>query len=98
MKTLQLLSIPNQELSFAIGDNYFTLRLRTFRDITFASISMNDELLCGSMRCMPNTPIFNGNINSIINGKLMFECLNGVLPNYKNFDGVTCVLKYIPYS
>lgn len=98
MYTIELVKVPNQEFSINVEGNVFSIRLRTFRGITFASVSMNGELLTGGVKCMPNSSIFGGNVNTKLKGTLSFKCLTDNFPHYENFDGISCVLTYTPFE
>jgi hypothetical protein len=93
--SIELIQVPNQSFRIEIEGNIFEIRLRTFRGVTFASISQGDNMIEAGVRCIPNSPIFGGAANSLIKGKLMFKCRTDDFPFYGNFDGVTCSLVYI---
>lgn len=86
----ELAKLPNQKFDTTIGDNNFEFRLRTFRSIIYLDVSINGELIQAGVRGVGNQSLFNVEVNRAAGGVFMFECLSDDMPNYNDFDGVTC--------
>lgn len=93
MYNVELSNIPNQELTYTVGNNTFTVQLRTIQDLTFASIFLDGEPLLYSQLCTPNNFI---NLYRYISvgGKFYFKCVDNEYPNYEKFGGAHQLLFY----
>lgn len=93
MYNISLANTPNQKFTYVVGDNLFTVELRTIQELTFASIFVNGEALLYSQLCIPNNFI---NLYRYISagGKFYFKCVDNEYPNYKKFGGAHQLLFY----
>lgn len=93
MYNVELQKLPNQELTYIVGDKSFRVQLRTIQDLTFASIFLDDEPLLYSQICVPNNFI---NMYRYISagGKFFFKCVDNEYPNYKKFGDSQQLLFY----
>ena len=97
MLTIPLSNVPNQSFEFAYGEYVYSVTLKTFRDIVYASVVINDEPVCQSIRCVnrgwliPYEAIYSGK------GNFMFECDSEDYPNYESF-GKSCYLRFYSYE
>ena len=102
-----LIDIENEESRaeyvFQKDGNSFSITLDTITAnekeddssyLTIASISVNGEELCNSLRCRPNKLIIPFDYKSKY-GNFLFNCINDEVPYYEKF-GLTQFLYYIP--
>lgn len=93
MYNIELQKTPNQEFTYVVGDNTFTVQLRTIQDLTFATIFLDGEALLYSQLCVPNTFV---NLYRYISagGKFFFKCVDNEYPNYQKFGDTQQLLFY----
>lgn len=93
MITINLQPIPNQELKLRVGEELYTIGIRTTNEATFISIARNDEKLISNQILIPNETILRNRYN-VTNGNFAFESTNNMLPDYTLF-GVNQFLYYL---
>lgn len=93
MIQIEIQKIPNQEFSVEINEVRYLLRIRTFKEMTFMDITINDELVKGSVRCCPNTLVIPYDYLTE-GGNFIWQCLNNDYPSYEKF-GDTQFLNYL---
>ena len=78
-----LQSIPNQTFPLILDGNNYVVTIRTFRDRTYMSITINDKKICDNMRCFSNDVVYPYNDNT----KIMFcwLCQDMEDPYYTKF-------------
>lgn len=93
MYVIDLKNIPNQEFTYVVDNQTFTVQLRTIQDLTFASIFLDGMPLLYSQLCAPNSFI---NLYRYIkaSGKFYFRCVDNEYPNYQKFGGAHQLLFY----
>lgn len=93
MYNVSLNKVPNQELTFVVGENAFRIQLRTIQGLIFASIFLNEQPLLYSQLCTPNNFI---NLYNYISagGKFYFNCIDNEYPNYKKFGDTQHLVFY----
>ena len=86
MQIIELQNIPNQEFSVTIDGNAWFIQLRTMRSgATFASVTLNNELLINNILLTPNAPLLP--YPYISNGKNFYMlCDNDDYPNFEKFN------------
>lgn len=93
MIEIELQQIPNQKFAVDLDGHKYEIHLRSFQELTLATIYIDDVLVRHSVRCCPNQSIIP--YNYLKNGgNLFFDCINKEYPYYKNF-GITQRLYYI---
>lgn len=90
--TLNLQSFANQEFDFVNGASSYHIRLHTFRDVLYASVTVDGLAAVDSARCISHQWIMP--MAYAKTGNFRFECGNrNDYPDYMNF-GKTCLLKF----
>lgn len=84
MLTINIKKIPNQEFNINIDNVLYTINLRYYQDITFASIKADGVLIKSSVRCCPNVFLIPYKY-STQGGNFIFRCLTDDYPVYTNF-------------
>lgn len=93
MIEIDVQQIPNQEFLRLIDGNRYLIKFRTFKDITLADITINEEPIKYGLRVSANSYLIpypyltNG-------GNFMFVCNDNDYPHYTKF-GVTQQLVYL---
>lgn len=88
-------NIPNQKFSITINGYNFGIQLQTAKNLTLFSLKLNEEPICNSVRCFPNSQVFfNSSID--LGGIFYWRCLHGDYPHYTKFD--TQDLLFINYE
>lgn len=90
---VNLVKVPNQELSFVVADNVFFIRLRTIQEITYMSCWVNDKPLFYDQICTPNNWVNQYKYISV-GGKFYFKCVNNDYPYYTKFGDSQELLFY----
>lgn len=93
-----LMNVPNQDFTITANENEFLIRIRTFRGIAYADVSVNGVLTNTAMRCVANTPIFTDEVNRAAGGVFMFKCLGDDYPDYKDFNTDNCLFVLVPFG
>lgn len=95
MITIPVSKIPNQVFSVIIGGVNYQVALRTIQELTYMSLSANDEVLFYNQLCVPNEWINPYNYLSI-NGKFRFDCLDDEYPYFEKFNDTQILNFYTP--
>lgn len=96
--SIALSKVPNQSFQTTLNGNAFEFAFRTFRGLIYASAYANGDLVQAGARCVPDTPIFNADVDRLAGGVMLFKCADGAYPEYTDFDGSTCRLLYVPFG
>lgn len=80
---IYLQPIPNQIFSLILDGNNYIVQIKTFKEHTFMSITINDVKLCDNIRCFSNDIIFPYEENTSI--KLCWLCQDMEDPYYTKF-------------
>lgn len=95
MLTISLSNVPNQRFEFVYGESVYNIRLRTFRDILYADVEINNEQVLSSTRCVTNGWMIPYKAYTHGRGNFKFECTDDNYPNFANF-GKSCFLRFYP--
>jgi hypothetical protein len=82
MIQIPIQAVPNQELTFQNGDNIYVINLKTTKDSTISSITLNDEVVISGLIVNPNgklLPYTDGN-------NFVFTTQDNDLVNYLKFN------------
>jgi len=92
MESYAIGNYPNQQFSVQVNGVFVTFRLRTFRDITYASVTINDEEepAAGSIRCTPNEWLLNAELKRRVGGNFKFVTAENEYPHYTKFNTEDC--------
>lgn len=85
--------IPNQEFEKEIDGVRYTIKLRSFNNMTLADITIDDEVVKHGVRVCPNTLIIPYEYLTK-GGNFMFYCMDNDYPYYTKF-GITQQLVYL---
>lgn len=92
MEKINLSKTPNQSFFVDVDGKQFDFRLHYFRQLLYCDVSVDGELVAGSIRCVPNgwlVPFEHADGA----GNFRFETYNDEYPDCENF-GLTCFLMY----
>lgn len=78
------INVPNQSFNVTIGNDDYNIRLRSFRNSTFASITRNGLTVINSILCLPNSLLIPF-MYLTSGGNFYWECIDGEYPIYTNF-------------
>lgn len=92
MQTIQIQPIPNQEFTFVIDNNQWTITLKTTINIVSATLVLNGNIVIQNVRCVANEIIIPSRYQE--SGNFLFLTQNFQLPDYTQF-GTTQTLVYI---
>lgn len=95
MLTIPLSNVPNQSFEFVYGGFVYSVTLKTYRSVVYGSVSIDDEPICQSIRCVNNQWIIPYEAIWSGKGNFRFECDDANYPNYENF-GSSCHLRFYP--
>ena len=90
METYNLSTIPNQTFFVIIDGVEFHFRLHYFREVLYADLTVDNELVAGSVRCVPNGWLFSKAYTKGC-GNFRFETKKNAYPNANDFE-TTCNL------
>lgn len=93
MYIVELEKVPNQELTFIVGDSAFRVQLRTIQKMTFMTVFLNEQPLIYSQLCTPNNFV---NLYNYISagGKFYFRCVDDEYPYYTKFGETQNLIFY----
>lgn len=94
MQQIPLQPIPNQSFTIVLDDNSWDISLRTAKDITAVSLSLNNEVLLSNIRAVANSLIIPYRYKELKSGNFLFLTKNFELPFYTQF-GLTQKLVYV---
>jgi hypothetical protein len=92
MKKCNLSTYPNQTFFVIIDGVEFHFRLHYFREVLYADLTVDNELVAGSVRCVPNGWLFS-KAHTKGCGNFRFETYQNKYPNSEDF-GTTCYFVY----
>ena len=93
MIQIDVQQIPNQEFEKEINGVRYTIKLRSFHDITLADITIDDTVVKHGIRVCANTLLIPYAYTTK-GGNFMFYCMDNDYPYYTKF-GVTQQLVYL---
>jgi hypothetical protein len=96
MIEINVQQIPNQEFMRIIDNVRYTIKLRTFHDLTIADITINEKPVKNGVRVLANELLIPYKYLTK-GGNFMFVCPNEDNPHYTKF-GVTQQLVYLDDS
>lgn len=85
-------SYENYSFEYIADRKLYKIRLCTFRDILYADVYMNNELLCAGVRCICNQWLITRG-DMVLSGNFRFESSSQDYPTYDSLSK-TCFLKY----
>lgn len=88
MEVYNLSTYPNQTFFVIIDGVEFHFRLHYFREVLYADLTVDNELIAGSVRCVPNGWLFS-KAHTKRCGNFRFETYKNKYPNSEDF-GTTC--------
>ena len=98
MRVISLQPIPNQVTTAVAQDNEYTVEIRYFRNLMYATIRLETgEVVIGAVRCANLQWLLPWRRPGYGDGNFRFEDDNGQYPDYVNF-GKTCRLVYYTAS
>ena len=84
----------NQMVSVTYGGITYTIHLRSFREVMYADVSVNGEVVSLGVRCLPGVWLMpNLPVNTLDAGNMRFVVDGGAYPYYTDF-GTTCRLMF----
>lgn len=93
MYKVSMSSVPNQDFDVYLDGVRYYFRLHLFRDMLYADVTVNDEQVIRSVRCIDRTwliPFASANAGF---GNFRFEDDARQYPDWRRF-GAQCVLVY----
>ena len=94
MAILPIKQVPNQSISTIVEGVSYDLAIKTIANITYASISVGDELKVQNIKCNINQPIMPFKYMHPDAGNFIFTSVDDAYPSYENFN-VSTQLQYI---
>ena len=91
---LDLLAVPNQSFNTTLNGQNVMIEIRTFRELSYISISTEGKYIARGVKCIPNEGLMTAPVRRLINGNLKFRCRTDNYPNYRDFDSTDCQLIY----
>ena len=93
MYIVELEKVPNQELTFIVGESALRVQLRTIQNLTFMTVFLNEQPLIYSQLCTPNNFV---NLYKYISagGKFYFRCVDDEYPYYTKFGETQNLIFY----
>lgn len=76
---------PNQSVTFSNNNKSYRIHLYTFKNFTLADVYLNDELVVGGARCVPDQLIVQ-NKSALEDGNFAFICVDKDYPYYTKFN------------
>lgn len=92
MKEITLTAVPNQELSFSVGDDRFEVRIKAARLVMAMDITINDVVVIQGARVLAGVPVIVYP-HLMTHGNLAILTDNDELPDWRKF-GDTQTLVY----
>ena len=90
-RTFELVNFPNQRFSTLSNGYSVEFTFRTFRGIVYASIYIDNDLVCAGRPCLPNRRIFPKPVETLIGASAYFACETDDYPSYEQFNTPACV-------
>lgn len=94
MQRIPLEAIPNQTFTAVLNDNSWDITIKTAKDITAVTISLNNELIISNARAVSNTLLIPSRYQELKSGNFLFLTKDYQLPIYTEF-GLTQRLIYV---
>ena len=94
MTTFNLSTSPNQSFAVSTNGHEVLFRLRTFRRLTYADVTVDGEPVAAGVKCISGYGLLPPSAARTVGGQFMFETTDESYPHYRNFDGVTCRFVY----
>ena len=83
IEEIALPAIPNQKFPLILDDKNYQISVRTFREHTYMSITIDDKKICDNIRCFANDVVYPYDDNT--NVTLYWLCQDNRDPYYTEF-------------
>lgn len=94
MEDVVLSNTANQQVRFSNGDSEYTIRLRQFRGILYADVSVEGELVVAGVRCVVGKWLIPYEAMNETAGNFRFDSETEDYPGRAFFETGECVLRY----
>ena len=97
MTEFDISNVPNQKFNTNINGRKSAFEFRTFRDIVYINVYVDDVLFCSGVKAVPNDSLFPSKVNEAAGGTFMFVSISDDYPSHTLFNGVACRFVFNPY-
>ena len=85
-------NVPNQSFYTMYNDHKIDIRIHTYKEIMYANVSVDDVLEIAGVKCFNKLNILGNSLSQKLGCKIYFQTTYGTTPNYKNINGIDCIL------